>query len=52
MITFNAYDMERPAIPAVIESRDKTANNAAKTEIKVPMNSKRIASHLFDMLFG
>ena len=45
-LTFSENEMERPATPAEIVSRLKTANNAAKKLIKVPMNSNLTASHL------
>jgi hypothetical protein len=34
--TLRAYEIENPAIPAVIVSLDKTAKSAAKTAIKLP----------------
>ncbi len=39
--------MERPAMPALILSRPKTARKDASRTIKDPMNSKRKPSHRF-----
>lgn len=45
-ITFKAYEMDSPTSPLFKESREITANNAAKNTTRFPRDSKRMANHL------
>lgn len=44
--TCNEYETDNPANPAGITPLAWTANRAANNTIKLPTNSRRIASHL------
>jgi hypothetical protein len=51
-VTDNAYEIDKPTKPGDNESFPMTANRAAKSIIKFPTISKRMASQRFAIIDG